>query len=102
RGGGYQGRGDRDGGRPGFRRDDRDNRGGYRGRDDRSGGYRGRDDDREREPIKRLPIPEDVTGEEIDKDVRQELLSLPKTLADDVARNLVMVARLIDEDPEEA
>ncbi|NEA85977.1 tetratricopeptide repeat protein [Streptomyces sp. SID14436] len=28
--------------------------------------------------------------------------SLPKTLADDVARNLVMVARLIDEDPEGA
>ncbi|MER7653571.1 MULTISPECIES: tetratricopeptide repeat protein [Streptomyces] len=52
--------------------------------------------------MKRLPIPEDVTGEEVDKDVRQELLSLPKTLADDVARNLVMVARLLDEDPEQA
>ncbi|WP_423247167.1 hypothetical protein [Streptomyces pratisoli] len=49
-----------------------------------------------------MPIPEDVTGEEIDKDVRQELQSLPKTLAEDVARNLVMVARLIDEDPEQA
>ncbi|MFE1848186.1 tetratricopeptide repeat protein [Streptomyces sp. NPDC059515] len=49
-----------------------------------------------------MPIPEDITGEEIDKDVRQELQSLPKTLADDVARNLVMVARLIDEDPERA
>ncbi|MDW4918225.1 tetratricopeptide repeat protein [Streptomyces californicus] len=49
-----------------------------------------------------MPIPEDVTGDEIDKDVRQELMSLPKTLAEDVARNLVMVARLIDEDPEEA
>ncbi|WP_329215921.1 tetratricopeptide repeat protein [Streptomyces sp. NBC_01485] len=34
--------------------------------------------------------------------MRQELMSLPKTLADDVARNLVMVARLIDEDPEQA
>ncbi|WP_051840418.1 tetratricopeptide repeat protein [Streptomyces sp. NRRL F-5126] len=34
--------------------------------------------------------------------MRQELMSLPKTLADDVARNLVMVARLIDEDPEGA
>lgn len=52
--------------------------------------------------MKRLPIPEDVTGQEIDKDVRQELMSLPKTLAEDVAKNLVMVARLIDEDPEEA
>ncbi|UQA98049.1 hypothetical protein K9S39_34000 [Streptomyces halobius] len=49
-----------------------------------------------------MPIPEDVTGEEIDKDVRQELLSLPKTLAEDVARNLVMVAKLLDEDPERA
>nr|WP_239072637.1 hypothetical protein [Streptomyces bauhiniae] len=29
-------------------------------------------------------------------------MSLPKTLAEDVARNLVMVARLIDEDPEGA
>ncbi|MCG7527214.1 tetratricopeptide repeat protein [Streptomyces sp. OfavH-34-F] len=49
-----------------------------------------------------MPIPDDVTGHEIDQDVRQELQSLPKTLAEDVARNLVMVARLIDEEPEEA
>ncbi|WP_240657984.1 hypothetical protein [Streptomyces populi] len=49
-----------------------------------------------------MPIPDDVTGEEIDQDVRQELLSLPKGLAEDVSRNLVMVARLIDEDPEGA
>ncbi|MFE7122199.1 hypothetical protein ACFU99_42905 [Streptomyces sp. NPDC057654] len=49
-----------------------------------------------------MPIPEDVTGNEIDPDVRQELLSLPKTLAEDVARNLVMVAKLLDEDPEQA
>ncbi|WP_418956276.1 tetratricopeptide repeat protein [Streptomyces tritici] len=34
--------------------------------------------------------------------MRQELMSLPKTLAEDVARNLVMVAQLIDEDPEQA
>ncbi|MFE4594053.1 hypothetical protein [Streptomyces laurentii] len=34
--------------------------------------------------------------------MRQELMSLPKTLAEDVARNLVMVAQLIDEDPERA
>ncbi len=104
-GGGFR-RDDNRGG--GFRRDDRGgdrSRGGYRGgqRDDRDrGGFRRDDRDRDREPIKRLPIPEDVTGDEIDKDVRQELMSLPKTLAEDVARNLVMVARLIDEDPEEA
>ncbi|MER8182443.1 tetratricopeptide repeat protein [Kitasatospora sp. NPDC094015] len=34
--------------------------------------------------------------------MRQDLKSLPKTLADDVARNLVMVARLLDTEPEEA
>ncbi|MEU8352192.1 hypothetical protein [Streptomyces sp. NPDC048845] len=34
--------------------------------------------------------------------MRQELLSLPKTLAEDVARNLVMVAKLLDDDPEQA
>ncbi|MEU2628148.1 MULTISPECIES: tetratricopeptide repeat protein [Kitasatospora] len=34
--------------------------------------------------------------------MRQDLKSLPKTLADDVARNLVMVARLLDSEPEEA
>ncbi|MFI0981479.1 hypothetical protein ACH4SP_31285 [Streptomyces sp. NPDC021093] len=34
--------------------------------------------------------------------MRQELMSLPKTLAEDVARNLVMVAKLIDDEPEEA
>ncbi|WP_377268710.1 tetratricopeptide repeat protein [Peterkaempfera sp. SMS 1(5)a] len=39
---------------------------------------------------------------EIDADVRQELKSLPKTLADDVARNLVMVARLLDSEPQQA
>ncbi|MFF3555492.1 tetratricopeptide repeat protein [Streptomyces tsukubensis] len=49
-----------------------------------------------------MPIPDDVTGDEIDQDVRQELQSLPKGLAEDVSRNLVMVAKLIDEEPEEA
>ncbi|WP_329389371.1 hypothetical protein [Streptomyces sp. NBC_01716] len=34
--------------------------------------------------------------------MRQELMSLPKTLAEDVAKNLVMVANLIDEDPDQA
>jgi tetratricopeptide (TPR) repeat protein len=43
-----------------------------------------------------------VTGEEVDAEVRQELRSLPKTLAADVAKNLVMVARLLDDDPQRA
>ncbi|MBR7675727.1 hypothetical protein [Streptomyces daliensis] len=49
-----------------------------------------------------MPIHEDVTGDELDKEVKQELMSLPKTLAEDVAKNLVMVAKLLDEDPEQA
>ncbi|MFI0240659.1 hypothetical protein [Streptomyces sp. NPDC016845] len=49
-----------------------------------------------------MPIPEDVSGFELDRDVQQELQSLPKGLAEDVSKNLVMVARLIDEDPEKA
>ncbi|WP_051718193.1 tetratricopeptide repeat protein [Streptomyces megasporus] len=49
-----------------------------------------------------MPIPEDITGEELDKEVRQELKSLPKTLAEDVAKNLVMAAKLLDEEPEKA
>ncbi len=43
-----------------------------------------------------------MTGDEVDRSVRQELMSLPKTLATDVARNLVMVAKLLDEEPERA
>jgi tetratricopeptide (TPR) repeat protein len=71
-----------------------------RGRFENRGGRDERRDDRE--PIRRLPIPDDVTGQEIDPSVRQELMSLPKTLAEDVARNLVMVARLLDDEPEQA
>jgi tetratricopeptide (TPR) repeat protein len=71
-----------------------------RGRFESQGGRDERRDDRE--PIRRLPIPDEVTGHEIDPSVRQELMSLPKTLAEDVARNLVMVARLLDEEPEQA
>ena len=52
--------------------------------------------------MRRLPIAEDVTGEELDRAVHQELRTLPKTLAEDVAKNLVMVARTLDEDPEQA
>lgn len=52
--------------------------------------------------MRRLPIPEDVTGDEVDAGVRQELKSLPKGLAEDVAKNLVMVARLLDSEPEQA
>jgi len=45
-------------------------------------------------------IPEDVHAEELGAEARQELRGLPKTLADEVARNLVMIGRTVDEDPE--
>ncbi|MFI6587868.1 hypothetical protein [Embleya sp. NPDC050493] len=45
-------------------------------------------------------IPEDVQAEELGAEARQELRGLPKTLADEVARNLVMIGRTVDEDPE--
>jgi len=45
------------------------------------------------------PIPEDVTGKELDKEVRRDLGALAADNATAVARHLVMVARLLDEDP---
>lgn len=117
RGGRYDGRGG-----AGHRGAGRAGRGGSRRWEERGRGFRGaerggpRDRHRRgpagggrrhresaapgREPVEQLPIPEDVTGDELAREVRQELRSLPRTLAEDVARHLVMVGRLLDEDPE--
>jgi tetratricopeptide (TPR) repeat protein len=43
-----------------------------------------------------------VTGDELDRAAKAELRTLPKDLAQDVARHLVMAGRLIDEEPEQA
>ncbi len=43
-----------------------------------------------------------MTGSELDKDVRRELSSLSKETARTVGRHLVMVARLLDDDPDAA
>jgi tetratricopeptide (TPR) repeat protein len=48
----------------------------------------------------RLEVPADADGSELDRDVRQELLTLPKGLAEIVGSHLVMAARLVDEDPQ--
>jgi tetratricopeptide (TPR) repeat protein len=48
------------------------------------------------------PLPDDVTGKELDRAVRAELGSLASLNADAVARHLVMAGRLLDEDPEAA
>ncbi|GAB7193267.1 tetratricopeptide repeat protein [Kineococcus sp. NUM-3379] len=54
----------------------------------------------EREP--EPPLPEDVTGRELDPAAREALrgLAAPNALA--VARHLVLAGRLVDEDPEQA
>ena len=46
------------------------------------------------------PIPEDVTGKELDREVVAQLKSLPEKLAARVGRHLVAAARLLDTDPD--
>jgi tetratricopeptide (TPR) repeat protein len=48
------------------------------------------------------PLPDDITGRELDVSVRQQLRSLPDKLAARVARHLVAAGRLLDTDPETA
>ncbi|MBA2473482.1 MAG: hypothetical protein H0V41_15060 [Pseudonocardiales bacterium] len=48
----------------------------------------------------RLELPVDADGSELDRDVRQELLTLSKGLSELVGSHLVMAARLLDEDPQ--
>ena len=48
------------------------------------------------------PLPDDVTGKELDHNVAAQLRGLPEKLAAGVARHLVAAGRLLDEDPETA
>jgi hypothetical protein len=48
------------------------------------------------------PIPEDITGHEVDRVVSNALKSLPEKLATRVARHLVAAGRLMDSDPDTA
>ncbi len=48
------------------------------------------------------PIPEDITGKELDRAVIAQLKSMPEKLAARVARHLVAAARFMDSDPEVA
>jgi tetratricopeptide (TPR) repeat protein len=48
------------------------------------------------------PLPDDITGRELEPGVRQQLRSLPERLATRVARHLVAAGRLLDSDPETA
>ncbi|WP_372441963.1 hypothetical protein, partial [Actinoplanes campanulatus] len=91
--GGYQGGGDRGG----FRRDDRD-RDGYQ-----ADGGRGTDGETGGQPAFVAPeIPEDITASDLDQEVRAELLSLARDIAEKVARHLVAAGQIIDEDSEVA
>jgi tetratricopeptide (TPR) repeat protein len=47
-------------------------------------------------------VPDDVTPRDLDRSVRAELRSLSKANADEVARHLVMIGRLLPDDPEGA
>ena len=100
----------------GDRRDDaRGSRGSdQRGGERRGGGPRGdRRDDRRRDrtDAERTedqktydgpPLPEDVTGKELDRSVLDQLRGLPEKLAARVGRHLAAAGLLIDEDPETA
>ncbi|HYH34506.1 MAG TPA: tetratricopeptide repeat protein, partial [Nocardioides sp.] len=48
------------------------------------------------------PLPEDITGKELDRSVAAQLKGLPEKLAARVARHLAAAGLLIDEDPETA
>jgi tetratricopeptide (TPR) repeat protein len=69
------------------------------------GAYRAdrRDDGRPRKTIPSAPEPaDDATLDELDRATRAQLKTLPVDLADTVGRHLVMVGRLLEEDPEAA
>ncbi|WP_132333451.1 MULTISPECIES: hypothetical protein [Kribbella] len=106
---GYQG-GDRSGprrdDRDGSRRDDRggprrDERGGRRNERGGRGSGASRHDEEKVGPRKDDPvIPAGITGAELDRSVKAELRSLPRSLADLVAQHLVASGRFLDDDPE--
>src|SRR4051794_31486349 len=48
------------------------------------------------------PLPEEITGRELDRSVAEQLRGLPEKLASRVARHLVAAGTLIEEDPETA
>jgi tetratricopeptide (TPR) repeat protein len=50
--------------------------------------------------LRRPDLPADLDVTELDVDVRKELLSLPKGLADLVGSHLVAAARVLEEDPQ--
>jgi len=87
-------------GRPGRRRTDRGTEPRQGRKDRRPAGEQPRTAEQKR--YDGPPLPDDVTGRELDPAVRQQLRSLPERLATRVARHLVAAGRLLDTDPETA
>jgi tetratricopeptide (TPR) repeat protein len=84
---------------------------GRRGQDARRGRDGTRGDDRGRQSADRSteqarydgpPLPEGVTGKELDRSVTQQLRGLPEKLAARVARHLAAAGMLIEDDPHTA
>ncbi len=93
---GGSGRGDRNGRRPG-RFNDRSGRNDSRDRrDDR----RGRPPQRQRVPEPK--VPDNVEPADLERGARAELRALGRANAENVARHLVMVQRLLNDDPQAA
>jgi len=93
----------------GFRKDDRGGRSG--GKPGEKSWSRPRRDGEDRRDEPRSidqakydgpPIPEEITGRELDRNVAQQLRGLPEKLAARVARHLVAAGLVIDEDPKTA
>ena len=106
--GGYQASRGQGGGRPG-------QQGGRRFGDDRaqqrSGGRPPRRDGEGNAPRRERvdqevydgpPLPEEISGRELDRSISAQLKGLPEKLANRIARHLVAAGQLIDEDPETA
>jgi tetratricopeptide (TPR) repeat protein len=88
-------------------RTDRPQRGGAQGRPARKGDWRRPVDEHVARTTDQAkydgpPLPEDVTGKELDRAVAAQLKGLPEKLAARVARHLAAAGLIIDEDPETA
>lgn len=71
-------------------------------RDDRSGRDRTESRTQAQARYDGPPIPEDITGRELDRSVQAQLRSLPEKLAQRVARHLAAAGALIDSEPRTA
>lgn len=95
-GGGSDRRGDRNGRRPGRFND----RSGRKDSRDRRDDRRGRPPQRQRVPEPK--VPDNVEPADLERGARAELRALGRANAENVARHLVMVQRLLNDDPQAA